>query len=150
MTSERLIETEGSPQSSRQTFSAPAGTAVRVEQAYIQVQAPQLTRCLTLNKSPNLLQPLFPHLLNRNDNSICHHREVKKIIFDDGYNGSSFISQHFLPYVFPSGNTNLLVASPHMPFSTPHLHSCTPFSPSNALFPEASSYYPVQPSLGRS
>lgn len=40
------------------------------------VQIPGLffNSCVTLNKLPNLFMPLFPHLLNGNDNSACKIR----------------------------------------------------------------------------
>lgn len=86
-------------------WSGGQGHRLQRPAACLQVQVPQLIQWSAFNKSPNLLQPLFPHLSNWDNNML--HRKVIKIIPRITCNGSNFIS----PYscLTCSSHTNLLV-----------------------------------------
>lgn len=138
MTFERLIEREISTLVVRQTFSACPCRQSYEGRAGLHSSSSTSAHSLLTLKSPNLLQPLFSHLVSRDDNSICHNKEVMKIMFDSGCKCSSFISLHFLLQSFPFPEYQPASGSPtpsNKPFFTPYLCSCTPFSSSNALFP---------------
>lgn len=117
---DRLIETKQAPEPANKTF--PTCLCMHcwgAEQAYIQVQAPLLNHHLTLNKSPILPQPLFLHLLNGDNDSICHTGRLWKI-YDIMIPASSITTSCLC---VPLQEHQPTSSSPHTQQAIPHLTS---------------------------